>query len=96
MVRRRDTIRIMSLVVRQDFSVPIPEDMAQEIGLHRGSAVRWERAADGGLTLRATSSRKEAALKLRGMLKDYLKPGDSAVADLIREREEAAILEEQV
>ena len=85
----------MSLVVLEEGSVPIPEDLAQEFGIHKGSPVQWERTPDGRLTLRTLSSRREAARRLRGMLSHTLKPGESAVADLIREREEAAISEER-
>ena len=85
----------MSLVVRDDLSVPIPEELAESVGLHRGSPVEWERMADGRLSLRTEASRHEAIDRLSGMLAKYLKPGESAVADLIREREEDAIREEQ-
>lgn len=85
----------MSLVVREDLSVTIPEEMAERMGLHPGSPVQWESAPNGGYTLRPALSRHEAIDRLSGMLKGYLKPGESAVADLIREREEDAIREEQ-
>lgn len=76
-------------------SVTIPVELAEEVGLHRGSAVQWERIADGRLALRTEASRHAAADRLHGMLKGYLKSGESAVADLIREREEDAIREEE-
>ena len=85
----------MSLVVLEEGSVPIPEDLAQEFGIHKGSPVQWERTPDGRLTLRTAAARHAAIDRLSGMLAYTLKPGESAVADLIREREEAAILEEQ-
>lgn len=85
----------MSLILRDDLSVPISEKMAEELGLHRGSAVRWERTPDGGYALRPALTREEAARRMHGMLAHLLKPGESAVADLIREREEDAIKEER-
>ena len=85
----------MSLVVRDDLSVPLPEEVAEKLGLHRGSPVRWERTPDGGYTLRPALTREEAIDRLSGMLAHTLKPGESAVADLIREREEDAIREER-
>lgn len=77
----------MSLVVLEEGSVPIPEDLAQEYGIHKGSPIEWERMPDGRLAMRATSSRRAAIDRFCGMLAHTLKPGESAVADLIRERE---------
>ncbi len=85
----------MSLVVREDLSVPISSEMADKMGLHPGSHVRWEPTADGGYALRSALSRQEAVRRLHGMLAHTLKPGESAVAELVREREEDAIREEQ-
>jgi bifunctional DNA-binding transcriptional regulator/antitoxin component of YhaV-PrlF toxin-antitoxin module len=81
-------------VVRDDMSVPISEEMAEKMGLHPGSPIQWERTADGGYVLRPALTRKEAARQLHGMLAHMLKPGESAVADLIREREEDASREQ--
>jgi|GEM_PF-6884697 len=85
----------MTHVVREDLSVPISEEVAEALGLHPGSPVQWERTGDGGYTLRLALTRQEAARRLHGMLAHTLKPGDSAVADLIRARQEDATLEEQ-
>lgn len=85
----------MSLVVRDDLSVAIPQEVAEKMGLHPGSPVRWERTANGGYALRPALTRSEAAQRLHGMLAHTLEPGESAVADLIREREEDALREEQ-
>jgi len=85
----------MTLVVREDLSVPISEEMAERMGLHPGSPVQWERSPDGCYTLRPGQTRQEAARRLHGMLAHTLKPGESAVADLIRERGEEAITEQQ-
>ena len=85
----------MTPVVREDLSVPISEEMAERMGLRPGSPVQWERTGDGGYTLRPALTRQEAATRLHGMLAHTLKPGESAVADLMREREQDAIREEQ-
>jgi len=85
----------MALVVREDLSVLISEEMAERMGLHPGSPIQWERSPDGGYTLRPVQTRQEAARQPHGMLAHTLKPGESAVADLIRERGEEAIWEQQ-
>lgn len=84
----------MAIVVRDDLSVPIPEEVASAMGLRRGSSVRWERLSDGSYVLRPLLTRQEAARRLHGMLAHTLKPGESAVAELIQEREQDAIRDE--
>jgi bifunctional DNA-binding transcriptional regulator/antitoxin component of YhaV-PrlF toxin-antitoxin module len=69
--------------------------MAERMGLHPGSPVQWERSQDDGYTLRPALTRQKAAIRLHGILAHTLKPSESAVADLIRDREEEAIREEQ-
>ncbi len=78
----------MSLVILEEGTVPLPEDLAQEFGLHKGSSVRWERTEDGALKLRPAMTREEAIRKLRGALKDTLKPGESGVESFLRWRQE--------
>ena len=64
----------MSLVVREDLPVAIPEALAAELGLHGGSSVEWERTDDGALKLRPARSRAEAIDRLMGSLKHTLAP----------------------
>lgn len=78
----------MSLTVRDDLSVPIPEAMAEKLGLHRGSPVEWEFTDDGALKLRATNDRLEAIRAIRGAGRKYLKPGDSGVESFLKWRQE--------
>jgi len=85
----------MTHVVREDLSVPISEEVAEALELRPGSPVQWERTGDGGYALRLALTRQEAARRLHGMLAHTLKPGGNAVADLVRGREEEALLEEQ-
>jgi hypothetical protein len=85
----------MMLVVGADLSVPISEEIAERLGLHPGSPIHGELTPDGDYMLRPALTRQEAARRLHGMLAHTLKPGESAVSDLIREREEEAIWDEQ-
>jgi hypothetical protein len=85
----------MSIVVRDDLSVSIPEELAREVGIYKGSSVEWGRPPDGRLTLSADSKRHEIVDRFCGSLLPYLKSGESVVEDLIRERERDAILEER-
>ena len=78
----------MSLLVRDDLSISIPEDLAQQAGIHAGTPVEWERTEDGALKLRATNDRLEAVRRLRGMGKALLKPGESGVEESLKWRQE--------
>ena len=78
----------MSLTVRDDLSVPIPEAMAEKLGLHGGSPVEWELTEDGALKLRATNERLVAIRRLRGMGKEWLKPGESGVEGFLDWRQQ--------
>ena len=85
---RRQYNGAMSLVVREDLSVAIPEALAAELGLHGGSSVEWERTEDGALKLRPARSRTEAIDRLSGMGKSWVKPGESGVERFLKERQE--------
>ena len=78
----------MSIIVLEEGSVPIPEDLAQEFGIHKGSQVEWERTEDGALKLRPASTREEVVRRMRGALKDTLKPGESGVESFLKWRQE--------
>ncbi|AIE85296.1 AbrB/MazE/SpoVT family DNA-binding domain-containing protein [Fimbriimonas ginsengisoli] len=84
----------MSLVVREEGSVPIPEELAEEFGIHKGSQIEWERTADGSLTLRATMSREETIRAIRGAGRKFLKPGESGVESFLRWRQEERELDD--
>ena len=78
----------MSLVILEEGAVPIPEDLAQEFGLHKGSSFQWERTEDGALKLRPAMTREEAIEWLRGSLKDTLKPGENGMESFLKWRQE--------
>lgn len=85
----------MTLVAREDLSVPISDEMAEKMGLYPGTRVQWERTADGGYALRPALTRQEAARQMHRMPAHTLTSGESAVTDLIFEREEDAIRDER-
>ncbi len=84
----------MSLVVREEGSVPIPEDLAEEFGVHKGSSVEGEQTEDDRLALHTHSSRAEAARKLLGLGEAWLKPGESGVESFLKWRQEERELDE--
>lgn len=78
----------MSLTVRDDLSVPIPEALAEEMGLHAGSQVEWERTDDGALKLRTVSERLAAFDRLGEILKGTFEPGESGMGWFLKWRQE--------
>lgn len=83
----------MSLVVREDLSVPLPEDLARRFGIHGGSRIEWEPTEDGRLTLRAETTRQEAINRLGEVLKPYLKEQGGGVEAFLEWRREDARLD---
>lgn len=79
----------MSLVVREDNSVVLPEDLSRELGVHKGSEIEWERT-DAGILLkpRHATSRQEAVDRLSGMGKAWLEPGENGVETFLKWRQE--------
>lgn len=77
----------MSLIVREDGSVPLPEDLAQEYGIHKGSRIEWERTSDGALKLRSAEMREAAVRRLRGLGRTWLKPGEEGVEGFLKWRQ---------
>lgn len=82
----------MTSVVRQGNLVSIPDEIARALNLHEGSRVEWEPSSDGAFILRGEASALPGR-RLRGLLKPYLKPGESGVEEFLRWREEDAKLD---
>ncbi len=79
----------MSLVVQEEGSVPIPEDLAHEFGIHKGSQIDWVRTEKGTLELcPARTARQQAIDRLLGSLKDTVKPGESGMEQFLKWRQE--------
>ena len=85
--------KAMPLTVRDDLSVPIPEEVASQMGIHPGSPVQWERTSDGGYTLRPDQTRREAVEGLGEVLKPYLKEQGGGVEAFLKWRREDARLD---
>ena len=77
----------MSVVIREG-SVPIPSDLVAELGLQDGTAVDVQRTDDGGLKIKPALTREEAIRRLRGSLKDTLKPGENGMESFLKWRQE--------
>jgi len=84
----------MSLVVREEGSVPLPAELAEEFGIHQGSQIEWVRTEDGLLTLRPASTGHEAFRKLKGLGRRWFQPGESGVEAFLEWREAERKLDE--
>ena len=83
----------MSLVILEEGAVPIPADLAQEFGLHKGSSFRWERTDDGALKLLSSVASGGAGSRLLGILKPYVKEQGGGVEAFLKWRDEDARLD---
>ncbi len=66
--------------------VTIPAELARECNIKAGTQLDWSRDDDGTLRVKLLPSRGELARRLAGIGREWLKPGDDPIADLIRER----------
>ncbi len=66
--------------------VTIPVELARECNIKAGTQLDWSRGDDGCLRVKPLPSRGELARRLAGIGREWLKPGDDPIADLIHER----------
>ncbi|MFO1431688.1 MAG: AbrB/MazE/SpoVT family DNA-binding domain-containing protein [Candidatus Competibacteraceae bacterium] len=66
--------------------VAIPTDLAHELNIKAGTRLEWTRDQDGMLRARPLPSRGELADHLMGAGRQWLKPGDDPIAELVAER----------
>ena len=78
----------MALTVRDDLSVPIPEAMAEKLGLHGGSPVEWEITDDGALKLRTVNERLAAFDRFGEIVKGAFPSGEDGMEEFLEWRQE--------
>jgi hypothetical protein len=77
----------MTTTVLADNTVKIPEAIARMLDLKPGTTLDIQVADGGTLLVHKRSPRGDRAEKLLGIGRPFLKPGEDAVDELIRERE---------
>ena len=68
--------------------VTLPAKLARALDIKPGTKLDWQLGEDGELIVRPVLSRAQLARKLAGIGREWLKPGDDPIGDLIRERVE--------
>jgi AbrB family looped-hinge helix DNA binding protein len=83
----------MATIVTESNHVSIPPEIASEFGIHPGTQLEWENTGDGTIIVKPVSSRGELARQLMGAGRRWLKPGADPIVDLVRERQQDALLD---
>ncbi len=76
----------MITTVTEHQPITVPVELIKRLDLKPGTQLDWSVERDGTLVARPVLSRAELARKAAGMGRAWLKPGQSAVAELIAER----------
>lgn len=84
----------MTTTVSESNLVSIPLEIAREFDIHPGTRLEWLKAGEGVISIKPLPSRGEQARQLMGAGRRWLKPGVDPIADLIREREQDAQLDQ--
>lgn len=85
----------MTTTVTKDNQVGIPQEIVREFGIHPGTQLEWTRNPDHSIRVVPLKSRGERSRELLGAGRKWLKPGESAVEELIRERQRDDELDRQ-
>lgn len=89
----------MITTLSSDLTTPVPEALVELLNLHPGSQLDWQ--MDGAnqrivIDVAVVSDRLTLLRQLREMGRKHKRPGQDAVADLIRERVEEDQMREDV
>lgn len=75
--------------------VTLPAKLVRELDWKPGTLLDWSTTEDGSLVARRSPLRGERALELQELMKKYVKPGESVVEGLLRERAEDDVLDQE-
>lgn len=76
----------MTTTVIEHEPITVPSELVKRLSLKPGTQPEWSVESDGTLVVRPLLSRAERARLAAGMGRAWLKPGQSAVEELIAER----------
>ncbi len=76
----------MTTTVLPDNTAKIPDAIAQLLDLKPGATLDWQVADNATLIIHKHSTRGTRADKLLGIARPFLKPGENAIAELVRQR----------
>lgn len=76
----------MITTVTEDEPITVPTELVKRLSLKPSTQLDWSVESDSTLVARPVLSRAERARQIAGMGRAWLKPGQSAVDELIAER----------
>jgi len=76
----------MTTTITGKNQVTLPAELVRELGWKPGTQLEWTKTDDGALIARRKPTRAELAEQLAGRGRQFLKPGDDPVRELIEER----------
>ena len=87
MVNVKERRETMQTTVTGKNQVTIPSEVARKAGIRRGTKLNWSVSKDGKtVRLSVAPTRGELGRRMMGLAREYLKPEDNPIADLITER----------
>ncbi len=68
--------------------VTLPAKLIRELDWKPGTQLEWTKTTEGALVARRRPTRGELGRELQTLMKKYIKPGESVVEGLLRDRAE--------
>ena len=76
----------MTTVVQRNNIAAIPPQIASALGIKEGTLLEWTDGGSGTILVKPVASRGERARALMGAGRQWLKPGDDPMGDLLDAR----------
>ena len=76
----------MTTTITGKNQVTLPAELARELGWKPGTRLEWTKTDDGALIARRMPTRAELAEQLAGRGRQFLKPGEDPVNELVQQR----------
>ncbi len=85
----------MTTTITGKNQVTLPAELVRELDWKAGTQIEWTKTDEGTLIARRKPTRGELASQIMGRGKHLLKPGESAVEGLLRDRAEDDALDRE-
>jgi AbrB family looped-hinge helix DNA binding protein len=85
----------MTTTITGKNQVTLPAELVRALDWKVGTQLEWTKTPEGTLIARRKPTRGELARELQDMMKKYIKPGESVVEGLLRDRAEDDALDRE-